>query len=428
MRYFKLFLVLAYSVLLVSCASCPLPDKMLKNISDNEREKAELINFSQKLRCFLEKDSSWLSKKNTIGVEPISDDTGKRLPFVTDSLKSSLAKGLGENFTVSSALEEEVRKRMNYLVQGTVYLKKNNLLHLTVKDMKTKLEVFHGEFNLSSSSTSIINRYDKNPLISPVGSKPYEERKQAVQAKELPKGYLEKLAVQEMVEKGEKYLDEKKYEQAIQTYEKIPGVTKPEPDPALEIVYERLYQANYSLYLLEKVESRLETAKKWLIKQVFAHLNYTKDKMDAVIKFKVDSSNFRDEEKVEYLSLITAIDTFFGDPEHRSCVSIFGHASRTGNVGHNCQLSRDRANRVGKIMNKTFSKKKLVAVGRSCLDSKTGKTVDDDTTAIDRRVEFKIINCDQKNQNRFPSCESYVQKQGYNLETDCPQLPVKRPY
>lgn len=77
------------------------------------------------------------------------------------------------------------------------------------------------------------------------------------------------------------------------------------------------------------------------------------------------------------------------------CLNIVGHSSRSGNERYNDQLSQQRALAVQKLMQKDFPQvmQKTKAYGRGFRENIIGTGSDDAQDAIDRRVEFRVVEC-----------------------------------
>ena len=74
---------------------------------------------------------------------------------------------------------------------------------------------------------------------------------------------------------------------------------------------------------------------------------------------------------------------------------VVGHTSRTGSAAANERLSRQRAEVVQKMLekdNRALSSK-LSAAGAGSKEALVGLGTDDMRDAIDRRVEFRVVDC-----------------------------------
>ena len=78
-----------------------------------------------------------------------------------------------------------------------------------------------------------------------------------------------------------------------------------------------------------------------------------------------------------------------------SCVRIVGHTSRTGSARANETLSRQRAEAVQRMLerdNRAVAAK-LSSAGVGSREALVGLGTDDIRDALDRRVEFRVVDC-----------------------------------
>jgi outer membrane protein OmpA-like peptidoglycan-associated protein len=78
-----------------------------------------------------------------------------------------------------------------------------------------------------------------------------------------------------------------------------------------------------------------------------------------------------------------------------ACVRIVGHTSRTGSARFNETLSRQRAEAVQKMLetNNRALGTRLTAAGVGSREALVGLGTDDQRDALDRRVEFRVVDC-----------------------------------
>ena len=78
-----------------------------------------------------------------------------------------------------------------------------------------------------------------------------------------------------------------------------------------------------------------------------------------------------------------------------ACLSIVGHTSRTGTEGFNQSLSLARSQYVASLLQADHPElaARLYAAGKGWAENIVGSGSDDARDAIDRRVEFKIVDC-----------------------------------
>ncbi len=79
----------------------------------------------------------------------------------------------------------------------------------------------------------------------------------------------------------------------------------------------------------------------------------------------------------------------------RSCIRVVGHSSRTGPASVNLPLSRRRAEAVLEALRKRNPSlaTRLSATGVGSAEALSGLGTDDARDALDRRVEFKVVDC-----------------------------------
>lgn len=79
----------------------------------------------------------------------------------------------------------------------------------------------------------------------------------------------------------------------------------------------------------------------------------------------------------------------------QACVRIVGHTSRTGTVRVNERLSRQRAETVQRMLERSNRElvTRLAAAGVGSREALVGLGTDDQRDALDRRVEFRVVDC-----------------------------------
>jgi outer membrane protein OmpA-like peptidoglycan-associated protein len=79
----------------------------------------------------------------------------------------------------------------------------------------------------------------------------------------------------------------------------------------------------------------------------------------------------------------------------QACMRVVGHTSRTGSASGNEALSRQRAEAVQKLLeqNNRSLGPRLSAAGVGSREALIGLGSDDQRDALDRRVEFRIVDC-----------------------------------
>jgi len=167
--------------------------------------------------------------------------------------------------------------------------------------------------------------------------------------------------------------------------------------PGGEIIeaYAGLYQSYYKL-------NNLEQAKKAFAKMV--ELGAETGNLNTKFLFKVNSTEFGSvaedtaatKELIEQYPLqLHQIGKYFSQSE--ACLLIAGHSSHTGNPNYNRQLSLSRAQKIQQLLEEDFSTihSRIMTEGKGFDECIVCTGSDDEIDAVDRRVEFKAIDCDR---------------------------------
>ncbi|MFH0780454.1 MAG: OmpA family protein [Pseudomonadota bacterium] len=150
--------------------------------------------------------------------------------------------------------------------------------------------------------------------------------------------------------------------------------------------YAGLYQAYFKLRQLTEAEAAFAKLTEIGIKNGTLSVKFL---------FQVgDTSFFGSSEQVaEYDIWLRQISRKIA--ESQSCVEISGHASHSGSADFNKKLSDKRAHTIQKRLLEVSPviAKNTVAIGRGFEENIVGSGTDDIRDAIDRRVEFKVLDC-----------------------------------
>lgn len=153
-------------------------------------------------------------------------------------------------------------------------------------------------------------------------------------------------------------------------------------------IYAGLYLANYKLGRHAEADAAF---RKVVAISVEKHRYLTVKYL-----FGVDSLDFVDRSglKERYDAWIRHIGEYFQDTQH--CLLIVGHASRTGTVAYNQQLSLARAEAIRERLAHTFPAvyTRTTVEGRGFNQNIVGIGTDDERDELDRRVELFIVDCE----------------------------------
>jgi len=149
-------------------------------------------------------------------------------------------------------------------------------------------------------------------------------------------------------------------------------------------VYAALYNIYYNMGNLDKAEE-------YFGKLVERSVGETQ-KIDFKLLFAVNSTDFFNNElERKYKIWLEQISLYL--QQAQTCLKIVGHSSKTGDPNF---LSGKRAKKVQRIMAKAFPGiyQHSETLGMGHEECVVCTMPDDETNAIDRRVEFKIISCE----------------------------------
>lgn len=173
-----------------------------------------------------------------------------------------------------------------------------------------------------------------------------------------------------------------KYVRSIKLYSK----SADRSDGQVMKTYAGLYQAN--LKIGDKAAAEAAFGK-------LVDISVQNNSLSVKLLFAVNSTDFIGDPKLRerYQMWIRQISKFF--KYNNSCANIVGHSSHTGSEAYNDQLSRERAAKVQRVMARYYAgiKNKTRVMGMGFRENIKGLGTDDGRDAIDRRVEFKIVDC-----------------------------------
>lgn len=198
-----------------------------------------------------------------------------------------------------------------------------------------------------------------------------------------PTGYLALLPAQAELQVGLQAYQEKKYRQALQSFQEAARLNQPPILAALSGEF---------LCLRKLGEERKANQ---AFHKLLANSIEQRQRVDFRLLFKVDSPYFLENATLvaRYAWWLRHLARYV--QESGACLEIIGHCSHTGNEKYNDRLSLQRAKLVQGIMAVTYPevKQKTRVTGMGWRENIVGTGADNVTDAIDRRVEFKVIVC-----------------------------------
>ena len=196
--------------------------------------------------------------------------------------------------------------------------------------------------------------------------------------------YLGSMETNALLANAAKAYDDGNYQEAAALF----GKAAERVDGQLLKTYAGLYQANLKLKQLGPAEEAFAK---------LAEIGIKNGSLSVKFLFQVNDTRLfgQPDELMEYEIWLRQLAKKI--IEAGACVEISGHASRTGSPDYNKKLSDKRSHRIQKQMlaHAPEIAQKTFAVGRGFDENIVGSGTDDIRDAIDRRVEFRVMECQQ---------------------------------
>lgn len=208
--------------------------------------------------------------------------------------------------------------------------------------------------------------------------------------------YYDLLDTHSLLVDAETHYEQEDYDDALLLFSKV----SERSDGKLMRTYAGLYETYYKLKDQKEAEKAFSQLLETSVKE--------NNKLNVKLLFEVNSVEFIDnaELKSQYIEWLAQLNQFL--IKHDYCFYIAGHSSRTGAINYNRRLSLERAKRVQELMKIGFPdiERKSKVVGKGFEENLLGLGTDDMRDAIDRRVEFLIVDCQEFRQKRASSNHS----------------------
>ncbi len=196
--------------------------------------------------------------------------------------------------------------------------------------------------------------------------------------------YFDALRAQAVTVEATTAYEKKDYNKALNLFQKAIEQTHGQTMKA----YSGLYQTYLKMNKLAEAEKVFAT--------LFA-LGVRNNNISVRFLFSVNSIDFMENPdlRIQYAFWLRQIGKYFNN--NKLCTQILGHSSLSGSEKYNEELSQKRAQRVQQLLQPHFSAitQRAVAVGKGFKDTIIGSGTDDLRDAVDRRVEFVIVECAQ---------------------------------
>lgn len=393
MQLIRLLPILGLSLLLLACVTPPPDPTELPTPLD-----VAIKNMSNHLLSSVIKHqgTSWFGKPSIVAVNDFLYQDSGDIPKESDRIQSNVFKiGQTEPFQklVLKRFADTSTEEASYLLEGLISFqpldpnsaKKYYFLKSKITDIKTGQEIAQYRMPVSEELdiSSKLPKGDGGVPISVPTTDPTEKS---------PVPTIDTLKAKELLAKADDAYHKMDYRAAKHSYQE--AIKYPQQDPSQTVrAYGYLYKT--LLKLGEKTEA--ETAFAGMVKEAVRQNN-----LSVRFVFGIDSPKFLEKDtglvintKEEYEIWLRQIGNYFNSSS--SCLHIIGHTSATGPEDYNLQLSKSRATTVQTELGKYFPdvgrRSKISGMGfKDCINC---QPKDDESTEVDRRVEFKLVECSE---------------------------------
>lgn len=407
-RFFSLVVIIvAMSLAGGGCVRRPRPVKLLERPSLDTP-----LNFEVAVRMIAFDLFAQISNQQTKisnQQKPVKNKQPISLTFSTDAVMNA---DTGEEIELSNKIHEIVKMtatnsfpqysliemnsgnidRSDYVIIGVIKQEIYNnqatkfpRLFLSAVDLKSSRIMAHSEVWIANQDM----KFQPTPLYSdsPMFIKDARSEKviataTAVSGGTVDQEYFTTLATNALLAEASKAYDGGNYSLAVELF----GKAAERKDGQAMKTYAGLYQAHFKLRHMAEAEEAFGK---------LAGLGINNGTLSVKFLFQVNDINFfgQPEEIAEYEIWVRQLAKKI--VETQVCVEISGHASRSGKAEYNKKLSDRRAQKIRKQLQEVSPviAKKTVAVGRGFEENIVGIGSDDIRDAIDRRVEFKVLDC-----------------------------------
>jgi len=194
------------------------------------------------------------------------------------------------------------------------------------------------------------------------------------------------LETKSMLVEAQTAYDNSEYTQALRLFNAI----ERRPNGKVVSTYGGLYSIYFRL-------GKLKEAERSFGKMVAVGVE--SDSLPVKLVFESASTKFlNNQELLQQYDIWLKQVTMYLRNNRNKCAYVVGHTSKSyppGKPEFNCKLSKNRAGAIQKRMGQISRsiKSRLRVIGMGSRETIIGTEPDDDHNAIDRRVEFKVVNC-----------------------------------
>ncbi len=392
----RIIIYVLFYLLVILFASCqPI---QVKKVPQTYLEFNEAISqLSSGLMTKLQQRKDSLNGVTTIIFNPFIDIGNGQVLQVSQDIETKFFEVVRKNFkqfkisriTLANLADAQyiLNGFIKYEASKTQKAIKRYQVSASIVDLTTKTIVTKGTYWVASKKLNYqpLPSYEDNPLYNAKSSM----SKYIVNAVENEVGsqiddsYFVLNETKALLIEAQTAYDKYNYKQARTLYIKV----LQQPGGKMVETYGGLYMTNFKLGKIT------EAAKSF---RNMIRISMKTGSLPVKLLFQSDLTDFLNikELRQQYILWLKQIGLYLKNHPD-ICVNIIGHTSKYGIDKFNKRLSKQRADVIQQKIRKTFRKiiKKSKTVGMGSKQTIVGTAPDSIDNAIDRRVEFKIVNC-----------------------------------
>jgi len=388
----QLIPVIFITVLLSACASEPLKPIGTQPMSFHTAFPILINNLLEQVKTSM---GLMGSGKKIFLIEPfIEENTGavvKASRVGEDLFKQEAQKNFSD-FAVERMSTEKL-SAADYIINGTFLYeplpnrdaqsgKKFYHFLSSIFDRKTGIVVANADIWISDANLDVIPVVDGPMIAKDERTKGIGVISRLSAGSKIDQEYYNALGTSALLSDAKTAYEQKDYQKALAIYSKAAE----RADGQSMETYTGLYDSSLKL-------KNLDVAEEAFTKLI--GIAVVNNSLSSRFLFEVNKTEFKAEKKEEYQLWLRKIAQYFSGND--KCLTIIGHSSKTGIPEYNVKLSQQRAEAIREAMSHESPpiKKKSKALGEGFEQCKVCSGTDDNKDAVDRRVEFTVVNCNE---------------------------------
>jgi len=397
MMFIKIFFLILLLFSISSCAQTkPIPSQAMDfevgmqalavNLAD-QLEKSRIGNVLNKVVINTLTQQKQLKK---IVIDPFIDVESGYPVKANAKIKDIISKEISRRFEITGEMEPDNLEVSEYVLNGIVTIeekvgKRGNIykVNASVFEKSSGKVLASAAIRVSGFDTTPMDIYKDSPVY--LKGKSYEQYMSSVKKmpnEDVNKDYQDRLMIKAMLVKGDLLYEKREFRKSLTYYNQAAGSQTVQPMEVLNGQFTNLAKQG------QWVEAEEVYGK--LTKASVLETNGLTSK----ITFGPNSKQPLDSKAEQYNIYMKQIATFVASI-HSCKIKIVGHCSKTGTANYNDKLSLQRAAEIQRKMAsyepEVMGKSQII--GRGFHENIVGTGADDITDEIDRRVEFKFIDC-----------------------------------